>query len=43
MSIGYAIGEKGDSMRDLIKSADKEMYENKNDYYRKNGIDRRRT
>ena len=43
MSIGYALGEKGDSMRELIKKADTEMYENKNEYYRKNGIDRRKT
>lgn len=45
ISYGYALAKNysGHAVRDLASEADKKMYEAKEDYYRKNGIERRRT
>lgn len=45
ISYGYALAKdySGHAVRDLASEADKKMYEAKDEYYRKNGIERRRT
>lgn len=44
VSVGYAIAEehKDLSIEELVKEADKGMYKQKEEYYRKNGLDRRK-
>lgn len=45
ISAGYALASEheGISAEALVKEADRAMYEKKRDYYRKNGIDRRKS
>ena len=42
LSLGYAKRRDGEPMDDVIRCADLKMYEEKNLYYQKNGLDRRR-
>ena len=42
VSSGFAVYSKGEKFVDTVNRADKNMYENKNRYYVKNGLDRRR-
>lgn len=42
MAMGYAAFEPGEKMEDMIRRADQMMYAGKDDYYRKNGIERRK-
>ena len=40
-SIGYAIKEGDESLDDMLKRAEKNMYQDKSNFYKKSGIDRR--
>lgn len=42
ISVGYAEGVAGETIRSVAKRAEKMMYETKSNYYRESGIDRRR-
>ena len=42
VSIGHAIRNSGEKLDDTIRNSDRLMYDNKADYYRQNGRDRRR-
>ena len=42
VSIGHAIRQSGENLDDTIRASDRLMYDNKAEYYRRNGRDRRR-
>jgi diguanylate cyclase (GGDEF)-like protein len=42
LSVGYAMKTAGRDMEELLHESDQNMYKDKSEYYRQNGMDRRR-